>query len=59
MKFVIYKASNPDYEEYRTFNTLEELMQFTKETDYEVIIGGEAHDDSGIPSILIYDDYLE
>ena len=59
MEFVIYKASDYKFEEVRTFNTLAELMAFSDEVGTELIIGGEALDDSGRRAITIYDGYLE
>lgn len=59
MEFVIYKASNDKFKEVRTINTLAELMAFSDEVMAELIIGGEAFDESGRKSIMIYDDYLE
>ena len=59
MEFVIYKASDYNFEEVRTFNTLAELMAFSDEVGAKLVIGGEAFDDSGRKSITIYDDYLE
>lgn len=54
MKFTITKASNIHYEnmEEKEFNTIEELINWTKQIDCDVIIG---RDDT----IMIYDDYIE
>ncbi len=59
MEFVIYKASDYKFTEVRTFNTLAELMTFSDEVGSQLVIGGEALDDSGRKSITIYDGYLE
>ena len=54
MEFRVYRAS--DYSrsfEIREFNTLEELLAFSKEVKSRLVIDPERM------SILIYDDYIE
>lgn len=60
MEFRVYRAS--DYSrsfEIREFNTLEELLAFSKEVKSELLIGGHLGNDPERTSILIYDDYIE
>lgn len=53
MKFIITKASDywNEHEEEKTFNSLEELIQFQKDCGKQLIIR-DGH-------ITIYDDYIE
>ena len=62
MDFRIVKASDDDFIEYRTFNTLEELIAFMKEVGHAIILDNNffAHyEDSAPYEITIYDDYIE
>lgn len=50
--FTIEKASDWDYEEVKTFNSLEELMDWIEEINSKIIIYKNNR-------IIIYDDYIE
>lgn len=58
MEFVVYRASD-GIEHIRNINTLEELMAFSDEVRAELIIGGMSDDESELPTLIIYDDYIE
>ena len=53
MVFTVYKASDWDFKETITFNTLEELK------DYQLNIGASLVINFENFNILIYDDYIE
>ena len=61
MEFRIKKASNYEFVEYRTFSTIEELLDFMKKVGHPLII----EDDFSLGmeslhhTITIYDDYIE
>ena len=65
MEFTIMKASNLGYEERREVNTVEDLKKLAEEhstktgasEDLVVSFGGWGI--RGVPTIVIYDDYLE
>lgn len=50
--FTVEKASDWDYEEVKTFNSLGELMDWIEEIDSKIIINKKNR-------IIIYDDYIE
>ena len=58
MKFVVYRASD-GIEETRNIDTLEELLTFSDEVKAELIIGGTTDDELELPTLIIYDDYIE
>lgn len=58
MEFVVYRASN-GIEETRNINTLEELLDFSCEVKAELIIGGTTDDELELPTLIIYDAYIE
>lgn len=58
MKFVVYRASD-GIAETRNINTLEELLAFSDEVNAELIIGGTTADELKLPTLMIYDDYIE
>jgi hypothetical protein len=58
MEFVVYRASN-GIAETRNINTLEELLAFSDEVCAELIIGGTTDDEFELPTLMIYDDYIE
>lgn len=51
MTFIIFRASDWEYKEEKTFNSLEELIQFQKDCKHQLIIRD--------GYITIYDDYIE
>ena len=53
MTFKVHKASDWNYEETVTFNTLEELKDYQLKTGVSLVINFNG------PTILIYDDYIE
>lgn len=62
MEFRIVKASDDNFLEYRTFNTLEELLVFMKEVGHALILDDNfftQYGDSAPYEITIYDDYVE
>ena len=50
--FTVEKASDWDYEEVKTFSSLDELMNWIEEIDSKIIINKKNR-------IIIYDDYIE
>lgn len=58
MKFVVYRVSD-HIEETRNIDTIEELLAFSKEVNAELIIGGTTYDELELPTLIIYDDYIE
>ena len=58
MEFVVYRASN-EIAEIRNINSLEELLAFSREVNAELIIGGTTDDELELPTLMIYDDYIE
>lgn len=60
MKFNIYKTSDDNFKETKTFKTIEELIEFKKQIKYPIIIINDYF--SGNPNNLaieIYDDDRE
>ena len=57
MTFTVYKASDYEYEEKITINTLEELLAFKDEVGAIIIQNGYPHEENLV--IMIYDDYIE
>ena len=53
MTFTVHKASDWNYEETVTFNTLEELKDYQLNAGVSLIINFKEHE------IWIYDDYME
>ena len=53
MTFTVHKASNRNYEDTATCNTLEELK------DYQLNVGASLVINFENSNILIYDDYIE
>ncbi len=56
MKIRVEKASDWDYESEVEINTIEELIQFSKDCDSRLILSGCTYDN---PTIIIYDYYVE
>lgn len=62
MEFRIMKASDDNFVEYRTFNTLEELLAFMKEVGHALILDDNffaQYGESAPYEITIYDGYVE
>lgn len=63
MKCRIVKASDCNFVEYRTFNTLKELLAFMQEVGHALILDNnfftEEYGDTALFEITIYDDYVE
>jgi len=57
MKAIIIRASDWDYKENKTFNSLKELQNFIINSEHSVIIN--APYENGAWTITIYDDYVE
>lgn len=57
MKAVITRTSDWDYEENKTFNSLEELQNFIINSKHGILINKPNYNDTW--EILIYDDYIE
>ena len=53
MRFTVFKASDYDFQETVTFNTLEELRDYQTNAGVSLIINFEENE------IWIYDDYME
>jgi hypothetical protein len=59
MKFNIYKTSDYDFKQTKTFETIEELIEFKKQVRYPLIIVTDYVNGSNSFAIEIYDDYRE
>ena len=62
MKFLVRKASGFGTNgEFKEFSTIDELMKFRELVKHDVIITDcyDALTDEYVPTILIYDDYVE
>lgn len=57
MKAIITRASDWNYEENKTFNSLEELQNFI--TNFGSVIINMPYDSDEIWTVIIYDDYVE
>lgn len=58
MEFVVYRASD-GIQETCNIDTLEELLAFSDEVRAELIIGGTTDDEFELPTLMIYDAYIE
>ena len=56
MKFKVERASDWDYEKEVEINTIEDLIQFSKDCEKNIVLMGASKD---MPILLIYDDYIE
>lgn len=65
MEFIIMKASELGYEERREINTVEDLKKLAEEHPTEtgapenLVVYFDGFGSSGVPTIVIYDDYIE
>lgn len=61
MKFLIRRASVDDNGETMDFSTVEEIMAFRKKVKNDIIFTDcyDALSDAYVPTILVYDDYIE
>ena len=65
MEFRIRKASGCEYEERREINTVEDLKKLAEEhptkagAPEDLIVSFDGWGSRGVPTIVIYDDYIE
>lgn len=65
MEFIIMKASDLGYEEKREINTVEDLKKLAEEhptktgAPEDLIVMFNGCGTPGVPTIMIYDDYIE
>lgn len=65
MEFEIMKASDLGYEESREINTVEDLKKLAKEhpkktgAPEDLVVLFDGWGSPGVPTIVIYDDYIE
>ena len=61
MKLLVTKASDYRYEEFREFNSLEELVDLAEAEGYSLILGKHfcAATEEYALGVMIYDDYIE